>query len=300
MQHRLSRVALLLILVATFLSPRDGEAQIRASERALVQQTVDGTVLTVDYARPRARGRPQLFGGKEVVHWDEVWTPGANEATTLRVSKPIRLNGHPVPAGKYSVWLVVREHGDWELLLDGDTTRFHTRRPKPDSAKVRFAVRPDSGAHMEVLTFAFTDVRSDGATLELGWGKLRLPLRIDVEPTIRRHVARAEVEPYLGRYEIVWEWGNKKPVPFDVRFAAADSTLRVDSRMEGSDGDEPEELMLLPLGGARFATAFLMNGDIGSADDELVLEFTTEDGRVTGFEIRSRHESKPLARGRRK
>src|SRR5512138_77827 len=58
-------------------------AQVRASERGSVSQTVDGTVIEVDYGRPRLKGRIP-FGG--IVHWGEVWTPGANSATTLRVS----------------------------------------------------------------------------------------------------------------------------------------------------------------------------------------------------------------------
>ncbi len=33
------------------------QAQIKASERGGVHQTIDGTTITIDYARPRARGR---------------------------------------------------------------------------------------------------------------------------------------------------------------------------------------------------------------------------------------------------
>ena len=61
------------------------QSQIRASERGSITQTIDGTTITVDYARPRTRGRAAVFGGE--VHWKEVWTPGANMATTLEVSK---------------------------------------------------------------------------------------------------------------------------------------------------------------------------------------------------------------------
>ena len=96
-----SRVLLLTAGVLSVLVP-GAEAQIRASERATVSQTVDGTVITVDFARPRRRGRAQVFG--EEVKWEEIWTPGANMATTLELSKPVQINGHPVAKGKYSVW----------------------------------------------------------------------------------------------------------------------------------------------------------------------------------------------------
>lgn len=63
--------ATLLGLAALVGAPVPVSAQIRASERAMVSQTIDGTVVAVDYARPRARGRADLFGG--VVKWGEVW-----------------------------------------------------------------------------------------------------------------------------------------------------------------------------------------------------------------------------------
>ena len=68
-------------------------AQIRASERATVSQVVDGTRITVDYSRPRARGRAALFGGE--VKWNEVWTPGANDATTLEIDRDTGLLATP-------------------------------------------------------------------------------------------------------------------------------------------------------------------------------------------------------------
>ena len=74
----LPRIALWPLLLAPAL-PSAAPAQIRASERALLAQTIDGTTLTLDFARPRVRGRDSIFGGQ--VYWTEVWTPGANMAT---------------------------------------------------------------------------------------------------------------------------------------------------------------------------------------------------------------------------
>ena len=72
-------------------SPSAAAAQIRASEIGTMSQIIDGTKITMEYSRPRARGRDQLFG--HVVHWNEVWTPGANWATTFETNKNITLNG---------------------------------------------------------------------------------------------------------------------------------------------------------------------------------------------------------------
>jgi hypothetical protein len=153
-------------------------AQVRASERATVSQTVDGTVITVDYSRPVARGRDSVFG--RVVRWGEVWTPGANWATTLEINRDIRLNDHPLARGKYSLWMVPRAAGPWTVLVWDEARRFHTQRPDTTRARLRFAVMPQQLAPVEVLTFSFPEVRRDGARLIMQWGATAIPLEIEV------------------------------------------------------------------------------------------------------------------------
>ena len=74
---------------------------------------------------PVARGRDNLFGG--VVHWGEMWTPGANWATTLEVDREIDLEGHSVPAGEYSVWMQPGPQG-WTVFLNSDVRLYHDSR----------------------------------------------------------------------------------------------------------------------------------------------------------------------------
>ncbi len=100
-----------------------------------MSQTVDGTVITVEYSRPQARGRDSLFGGE--VKWNEVWTPGANWATTLEVNRDIELDGHAVPKGKYSVWMVV-EPEQWTVVLDPRAHLFHMKHPGPAPDQIRY------------------------------------------------------------------------------------------------------------------------------------------------------------------
>ena len=82
-------------LFATLAIPCALPAQIRASELGTMTQTIDGTKITVEYSRPRSRGRDPLFGTK-AVRWGETWTPGANWATTLELNKNVKIDGKPV------------------------------------------------------------------------------------------------------------------------------------------------------------------------------------------------------------
>ena len=58
------RLVRLVPLLAVMAIPAPVAAQIRASELATVSQTVDGTVIKLEYSRPRLRGRDTIFGGE--------------------------------------------------------------------------------------------------------------------------------------------------------------------------------------------------------------------------------------------
>ena len=54
-----ARISLFVIPAAvTVAAPTATSAQSRASEKASVSQTVDGTELSLEYYRPVAKGRP--------------------------------------------------------------------------------------------------------------------------------------------------------------------------------------------------------------------------------------------------
>src|SRR6476469_4586913 len=83
--------ALSMLVVTSLVCALPAGAQIRASERGSVSQTVDGTVITIDYGRAQARGRDSLFG--KVVTRDEIWTPGANQSTTFETTRDVTVGG---------------------------------------------------------------------------------------------------------------------------------------------------------------------------------------------------------------
>ncbi|CAN5490934.1 hypothetical protein BH09GEM1_BH09GEM1_11020 [soil metagenome] len=114
-------------------------AQVKASEIGTMSEVIDGTTITMEYSRPRVRGRNPLFGST-AGNWGVVWTPGANWAMTLETDKAITLDGRAVPRGKYSVWFVVRESGDWTMVLDPKWKQFHNTPPDSSPAQLRFAV----------------------------------------------------------------------------------------------------------------------------------------------------------------
>ena len=192
------RVALALLSLPALL-----RAQPRASERGQTMQTIDGTTIVVDYARPSLRGRTPF--GSRVVKWGEVWTPGANWATTVEVTRDVRLEGKALPKGKYSVWMVPRESGPWAVLFHADAKRFHEQRIDTTTAALRLDVTPEQGPPMETLLWYFPAVQLDGALLRMHWGSTIVPLRVRVESTRFARVPADERAAYVGRYVVKWK-----------------------------------------------------------------------------------------------
>jgi hypothetical protein len=185
-------------------------AQIRASEVGSMSQVIDGTKITVEYSRPRARGRDTLFG-TPAVRWGETWTPGANWATTFAVDKNVKLSGQPVATGKYSVWMVVRQSGDWTVVLDPKARRFHMEPPDSSAAQIRFPVRVQAAPFTEVLTWSMPDLRINGGTLVMQWERARVAVDVEVEPSYVMTLPAADATPYLGEYTYTERDPSGKP-----------------------------------------------------------------------------------------
>lgn len=260
----------------------DASAQIRASERGAVSQTIDGTTITIDYSRPQARGRDSLFGG--VVPWGKVWTPGANWATTIEVSREVTLNGHALAAGTYSVWMEVQPD-EWTAIFDPEPRRFHLFAPPKSEGQVRFAVRPEmQGTHTEVLTWSFPSVRPTGATLRLAWGETGVPFDVGVMPSRPVTVAPEVAERYVGSYELQHQGmlGTAQ-----VRFDIVYENERLVGTWEQAPNPLLETIWLVHLGEGMFFPAETKDGELVDVVSDLVLEFTPLEGQATHFEIRA-------------
>ena len=277
-----SRVVLVSAVVLGALAP-EASGQIRASERSTITQTVDGTVITVDYSRPRTRGRSSVFGDE--VKWEEIWTPGANMATTLEVSKPVEINGHPVPKGKYSVWIQVNQ-GDWIFMLDTVVNRFHTVRPKLDKVMLKFNFRPEEKPRLDVLTWWFPDVRSDRTVLAMQWDKYYVPLTIKVESSYSMTVPADAGRPMVGSYEMRWT-GDSHVMKVDITYDRGSLWAHVDpAPFPGYD-----TMVLLRMKDDSYIPGWWINGELYDASDDMMMEFKVENGKATGFDVRSKDDN---------
>jgi hypothetical protein len=283
---------LLLSVVLLALVPAGSNAQSLASPFGTVSQTVDSTTITVDYYRPSVRGR-QIFG--RLVRWNELWTPGANWATTLEVTRAVRIEGHALPAGKYSLWFIpARAPGPWTVVINRAARRFHVARADPKDDQLRFEVPADSGPDQDLLTFAFPEVSREAATLGFSWARARLNLHIAIIPSVRRFSLARPLSSYTGVYTVHPAHDSTAAIRFEIVERGDALWVRTGEEVV-EEGLDPE-FDLLAAGDDEFHPRQYKGGRlIGDNLDELIT-FRLENGRVTGFDIYGMAENIVLAR----
>ena len=275
-------IAAVFVMLAS--TPAVSRAQIRASEKASVSQTADGTVFNITYFRPQPRGRTALFG--KTVRIGETWTPGANWATTFEFSRDVTLDGHAVKKGKYSVWFVVRE-GDWGVILDPRFERFHEDRPDSIADQIRWTVHPTEGTASEILTWSFPEVRADGVQLHFAWGTKRVAINATVKASHPVPISRADAAPYLGRYK--WKWHDTTgtdTTTYRVDFTHDGTVMRQTHTPFPAWYPRVQSQPMVRINDGWFITAIVIDGKVWEMDSDMVYEFTMKDGKAVSFEIR--------------
>jgi len=174
----LTQVARALLSSATLGVLVAGPARAQGypfSQRGSVTQMVAFTEISVAYGRPVARGRA-LFGA--LVPWDSVWHPGADSATRITFTHDVLLEGKPLRAGEYSLWLIPRATKPWTLIVSRAAHVFHKPYPGERFDVVRLDVTPEQVSPVESFAIYFPEVLRDEAVMRLHWGTTALALHI--------------------------------------------------------------------------------------------------------------------------
>ena len=143
-----------------------------ATTRDTARAQIMGATFWVDYGRPALRGRNVWVNG---VLGDTLWRTGGNAATHFRTSSDIRMGGHTIPAGTYTLWThVFPGNSRYELIINRQVGQWGTVMPNPaqDVARVPLTERtmPNSAERFTITV----EPTADGGVLALQWGTKRL------------------------------------------------------------------------------------------------------------------------------
>ena len=167
-----------LLLAAGFAAGQPAIRLPETSPAASAAGTIGVTDVEVRYHRPAVNKR-KIWDG--LVPYGVVWRAGANENTTISFSTRVTVEGKPVAAGTYGLFMIPAA-GRWTVILSKFAAGWgaYSYEPSEDEARLEVAPQPLSEPQ-ERLLYTFDDLAADGATLSLRWEKLRVPLRIHVD-----------------------------------------------------------------------------------------------------------------------
>ena len=161
------------------------------TKKAIVSEQVGLTQVSITYHRPAVNGREgKIWGG--VVHKGFIeqgfgngnlapWRAGANENTIIEFDHDVKIEGQPLPKGKYGLFIA---YDPLESIIifskrsDAWGSFFYDE--KDDVLRVK--VKPQSiEKSVEHLKYEFSNETPNSAVITLLWEKLSIPFKVEVD-----------------------------------------------------------------------------------------------------------------------
>jgi len=111
--------------------------------------TKKGVAIEVAYSQPSVKGRTI---GTDIAPYGKVWRTGANNATTITLSKDVKVEGKALAAGKYALYTIPGEN-EWVIIFNKGVKNWGTVY-KEDEDVLRVTVKTDKApAFVEQMKF---------------------------------------------------------------------------------------------------------------------------------------------------
>ena len=158
------------------------------SPKASVMQRIGAdTDIIVNYNRPGIKGR-KIWGdlvpygmapANNYAKNPHPWRGGANETTTIEFSKPVKIKGNPLPAGKYGLHFIPTEK-DWTIIFSKNSTGWGSFAYNQAEDALRVTVTPVKAPFKEWLEYGFENLSDTGVVCYLQWEELKVPFEISI------------------------------------------------------------------------------------------------------------------------
>jgi tetratricopeptide (TPR) repeat protein len=164
------------------------------NQKASVTQHIGLVKVTIEYSSPDVTGpsgenrRGKIWGGLVPYGIHDLgfndrrgpWRAGANENTVLTVSHPVKVQGQPLPAGRYGLHMLAGER-EWTIIFSRNSSSWGSFSYDESEDALRVATVPEKAPYREYLSYEFLERKGDRATVALEWEELRVPFTITVD-----------------------------------------------------------------------------------------------------------------------
>jgi tetratricopeptide (TPR) repeat protein len=132
------------------------------------------------------------------------WRAGSNENTTISFSHDVVIEGQPLKAGKYSLFILTEKEEPWTIIFNKDANRWGSffYRDSEDALRVKVPARENP--FNEWLTYGFSNRFLKSATAFMEWEKKRIEFKIEVPNITDYYLANWRTEMH-GQKGLYWE-----------------------------------------------------------------------------------------------
>ncbi|MEO8886694.1 MAG: DUF2911 domain-containing protein [Mucilaginibacter sp.] len=184
-----------------------------ASSGQRLEQDFGLGTISVNYYRPNTRGR-KIFGNIEP--YGLVWRTGANNATVIKVTDTVQVEGHTLLPGAYSLFSIPGPT-EWTVIFNKNASQWGAYSYDEKQDLFRFKVKPVKlAAKVETLTIQFADVHEEDCLLQVLWENTCIYLHLKtsvnnrVFANIQEEMKGATKPYYMGA---IWCYNHNRNLP---------------------------------------------------------------------------------------
>lgn len=162
--------------------------------KASITEEVGITSITINYSRPDVNKREgKIWGDGNLVtngftstnfltnKNNSPWRAGANENTTITVEHDVKIEGQPLKAGTYGLFMAMGADNA-TIIFSSKTDAWGSFYYEEKNDVLRVNVKPVAlDKSVEWLKYEFIEQREKYCVVALQWEKLSIPFRIDVD-----------------------------------------------------------------------------------------------------------------------
>ena len=207
--------AAILFVLTTFIFHNAGAQELRlkipaASSGQRIEQDFGLGVVSIKYYRPNTNGR-KIFNGMEP--YGIVWRTGANNATVIKLTDTIQIEGHTLPSGSYSLFSIP-DANEWTIIFNKNVDQWGAYSYDEKQDILRFKVKAVKlNSKVETLTIQFAEVHQDSCLLQILWENtgINLHLKTNVDDRLMANIQEAmkgEKKPYY--MSAIWCYNHNR------------------------------------------------------------------------------------------
>ena len=239
------------------------------NQRSVVTQYLGMVSVTIDYNAPDVTSPAgvdrtgQIWG--QLVPWgiapnpfypgfgtaeNMPWRVGSNENTTITFSHDVEIEGEPLAAGTYGLFMAPGET-EWTIIFNENSSAWGSFFYDPDLDALQVTVKPEeTDFFREWLTFEFDDRQLDTTLAVMHWENLRVPFRVSV-PNISElyyETMKAEFTGAAGfnfqNYVQASQWAAQQDAYHEDAVAWADAAIAANTTF-GTISNKAQVLSLI-------------------------------------------------------